>query len=293
MRADMEHLWRYTQDPSLHQAWDLRFSRIDYLPKQSDNEPQRFIYETQIGFGIKVAGEGKSTGEHHKESGERTSALKFWSESSISLIKTGSGYWKYIPRDEGILFLTWYDYKVRFGLLGQWIDKIAFRPLIGWATAWSFDALRLWVEKGLHPSTSKSYVLFSIVANATISFTWLYHGIVPKLLFMESGELNLMEASGITSGNGPLFVYIAGIAEILFGISFWFFGHYRLLHYLNILALVVLGTGAAVIRPAVYTEPFNPATTSFGAIALSIIVLRLISIMPLASRCARTPKQQR
>jgi hypothetical protein len=55
VRAPMDALWAHTQTPSLHQRWDLRFSRIDYLPKPRDIEPQRFRYTTRIGFGLKSA----------------------------------------------------------------------------------------------------------------------------------------------------------------------------------------------------------------------------------------------
>lgn len=56
----MEALWGHTQTPTLHERWDLRFSRIEYLPRGSENEPQRFLYATRIGFGFQVAGEGES-----------------------------------------------------------------------------------------------------------------------------------------------------------------------------------------------------------------------------------------
>ena len=41
VRASMDALWRHTQTPALHEKWDLRFSRIEYLPKESETEPQR------------------------------------------------------------------------------------------------------------------------------------------------------------------------------------------------------------------------------------------------------------
>ena len=80
--------------------------------------------------------------------------LRFWSQDPKSLIREGSGYWKYVPHgDDGrtILFLTLYHYRVRFGALGRFLDRLLFRPLIGWATAWSFDRLRL-DREGYRPS---------------------------------------------------------------------------------------------------------------------------------------------
>ena len=46
IRASMDELWEKTQNPQLHQRWDLRFSQIEYLPRQGE-EPQRFLYRTR------------------------------------------------------------------------------------------------------------------------------------------------------------------------------------------------------------------------------------------------------
>ena len=76
-----------------------------------------------------------------------------------SIIREGSGYWKYIPTDDGIQFVTAYDYRTRFGPIGALVDRFAFRPLIGWATAWSFDRLRLWLEDGVPPALAARLAL--------------------------------------------------------------------------------------------------------------------------------------
>jgi len=150
IRTDVAKLWTYTQDPAIHQRWDMRFSRITYLPRPLLSEPQKFLYETRIGFGLQIAGEGESIGDVANADGTRTSKLAFWSDDPKSLIARGSGYWRYIPTDRGVRFLTYYDYATRFGFLGRFIDRI-FRPLIGWATARSFDALAIWLEDGIEP----------------------------------------------------------------------------------------------------------------------------------------------
>ncbi|KAA9340269.1 DoxX-like family protein [Adhaeribacter soli] len=289
MQTSLERLWEFTQTPEIHQEWDLRFNRIEYLPKETEVEPQHFLYETQIGFGIKVAGKGKSTGTHSKETGESTSALKFWSDEPISLIKTGSGYWKYIPNGSGIKFLTWYDYQTRHGFFGKLTDRFFFRPLIGWATAWSFDALKRWLEQGQHPRLSKALLFTFLLSNFLIALTWLYHGLVPKLMFMETGELEMLTASGLFTGFEKAGVYAAGIGEILFGLAFFVFGRSRLLHYLNIFGLIALGATALLAKPEVYLAPFNPATTSFGVIGLSLIILSILKFLPSAKNCKRKP----
>jgi hypothetical protein len=85
--------------------------------------------------GIEVTGTGESVGEQVGPDGNASAALKFASDNWWSLIREGSGYWKYVPVLDGVRFLTWYDYEVRFGRLGRTVDAAAFRPLIGWATA--------------------------------------------------------------------------------------------------------------------------------------------------------------
>ena len=146
VRAPIDVLWAHTQTPSLHEKWDLRFSRIEYLPRSHEAEPQRFRYSTRIGFGLTISGEGETVGQRDSIDGSRTSALKFGSRHPLSLIREGSGYWKYIPTPDGIRFVTWYDYRTRFGRIGVLFDRLIFRPLLGWTTAWSFDRLRISLE---------------------------------------------------------------------------------------------------------------------------------------------------
>lgn len=169
VRAPMDVLWTHTQMPELHQQWDLRFSRIDFLPRTTDGAPQRFRYSTRIGFGFTVTGEGETVGRRDLVDGSRSTSLNFSSDAPLSIIREGSGYWKYIPTRDGIRFLTWYDYRTRFGLPGALFDRLIFRPLIGWATAFSFDRLRLWVEHGVNPAHSLRQTLVHLITRISLS----------------------------------------------------------------------------------------------------------------------------
>ena len=282
IRAPMEALWEHTQDPSVHQRWDLRFSRIEYLPRPSLDEPQRFLYETRIGFGLAVAGGGESTGERHAETGERTSALKFWSDSPLALIRTGSGYWKYVPvsgpvdgPDSRLRFLTYYDYKVRYGAAGRLADLV-FRPLLGWATAWSFDALRLWLERRVPPEVSLRRLRLHVAVHASLALAWLYQGLVPKLLVPDSGEAEILRATGLftgaLAGAEAAVLAAAGVAEVLFGLLFVLpLGprKARWLHRTNLVALLVLLLGA-LPSPGLLVAPFNPVALTVAMAGLSV-----------------------
>src|SRR5262245_53500008 len=89
IRAPLEALWRLTQSPDLHERWDLRFTRIAYEPRPDSAAPQRFLYQTRIGFGLVVSGEGETVGDRDLSDGTRNSALRFWSADAKSLIREG------------------------------------------------------------------------------------------------------------------------------------------------------------------------------------------------------------
>lgn len=156
IRTEMDTLWQRTQDPAQHQRWDLRFSEIDYLPRPP-GEPQRFRYAVRIPPFLTVSGTGISAGESGGADGRRVSVLRFASAHPLSLLAEGSGYWRYVPTTDGIRFLTGYDYRPRWGRFGAVADCRVFRPLMGWATAWSFDRLRLWCEHGVSPARSLAH----------------------------------------------------------------------------------------------------------------------------------------
>ncbi|MFE0515940.1 hypothetical protein [Streptomyces sp. NPDC058964] len=167
IRADLDELWARTQDPARHRRWDLRFTEIEYLPRAED-EPQRFRYATRVLPFLTVAGTGVSAGEKERPDGTRTSALRFHSPHPLSLIAEGSGYWRYVPDGDGVRFLTGYDYRPRWGAFGAFADRVLFRPLMGWATAWSFDRLRLWLERGIAPERALLNWLTELVVRALV-----------------------------------------------------------------------------------------------------------------------------
>lgn len=150
IRASLADVWRTTQTPDLHARWDLRFSSIEYLPRRSPAEPQRFRYARRLLPGLTIRGWGETVGERRRPDGTATSALRFGSDDPRSLIREGSGYWQYVPAGGGVRFLTAYDYEVRWGRLGRLVDR-AFRPAMSWATARSFERLRRWLEEGREP----------------------------------------------------------------------------------------------------------------------------------------------
>jgi hypothetical protein len=282
---DVDEIWQRTQVPELHELWDLRFTRIQYLPKQSEDDPQRFLYSTRIGFGLHIDGEGESTGTKEDVTGVRTSALKFWSSDAKSLIENGSGYWRYIPTQNGTRFLTWYDYRTRFGAAGRMFDRIFFRPLIGWATAWSFDRLRLWIECGIPPQVSFRFALIHAFARLGIAFIWLWQGLMPKLLFPSRDEVAMLNAVGLPISS----LFFIGVFELVLSAAALAFWRWRGFFLLNALAMIAALATVALSSPAYLVTAFNPVTLNVATLLLSCIGYFATADIPSSSRCLRKP----
>jgi uncharacterized membrane protein YphA (DoxX/SURF4 family) len=292
VRAPMDALWNQTQTPSLHEKWDLRFSRIEYLPKERETEPQRFRYSTRMGFGLQVKGEGESVGERGLADGSRSSALKFWSSDPLSIIREGNGYWKYIPTPAGILFLTWYDYRTRFGAMGALFDRLVFRPLIGWATAWSFDRLRLWLEQGVDPAQAMRQTLVHSVARVGLALIFAYQGLVPKLIARHPDEIAMLRDAGIASDISGTAVTALGISELLLAASLLFAWHARWPSSLCIGLMMLATAVVGVNSPRFFDAAFNPLSLNVAVACLAGIDLLVLTGLPSASRCRRRPSSE-
>ncbi|MBY6037130.1 DoxX-like family protein [Fictibacillus nanhaiensis] len=290
IEVDVKEVWDKSQKPDLHEQWDLRFSSITYLPKKSEDDPQSFLYETKIGLGLKVAGWGRSIGTHNKEDGSKISSLHFGTDQKISPISEGKGYWKYIPTEQGTTFLTQYDYDVRYGLFGRLLDFF-FRPMIGWATALSFDVLKRWLEKGELPRTQYLRFFSSTLVTLLFFFVWFYQGLVPKIIAQHPEEVAMLSSlSSLKGANAVTAVGIIGVLEMLFGLLWLFYRKKRHLHLLQILVFPALTISALIADPSISYHPFNPVTFNSSLWILSIIGYILTKDLPTATSCKRTRK---
>lgn len=287
--ASLADLWSRTQDPALHQRWDLRFTGIAYHPAPSDGQPQGFDYETRLGFGVAVRGQGETLAERDRVDGTRVSALRFWSDSRLSLIREGRGYWLYTPTEPGVRFRTGYDYDTRFGAVGRLVDRLAFRPLIGWATAWSFDRLRLWLERGIDPASSGRSALIHGLARVGLAATFAWHGLVPKLLGPDATELRMMADVGVpvTAIVGAL--RALGGAEVALALALLLTWHRAPLAWLSLAFAIVATVVTATASPGVIRGAFTPVTLNLGLGLLAAIDLLTLDGIPSAGRCRRRP----
>lgn len=289
IETDMDAIWAHTQSPELHEQWDLRFSEIRYLPRPDETKPQLFQYKTRIGFGLHIEGTGESIASRTARNGTRTSTLVFGSEQRMSLIRTGSGFWQYTPTADGVRFVTQYDYQTRFGAAGKLFDRLLFRPLFGYATAWSFELLRIWLEQKAKPSVVIRHALIHYGCLLMLAFVWGWMGLVPKLLANHPEELELLRGAGWFDGYEPAFLKLLGIAEVGIGLLAVRFHRYKASYWLQLLILAALASSALAVNPQSASAPFNPIVITLPMAGLCLIALLTKDGLPRASLCIREP----
>lgn len=284
IHTTLDEVWDTSQDPKLHQRWDLRFSEIEYLPRV-EGEPQRFVYASRVA-GVRVEGRGESIGERFRPDGASSSSLRFWSDHPLAIIREGSGFWRYVPTPEGVRFYTGYDYQVRWGWFGRLVDKVLFRSWMRWATAWSFDRLRLWLEHGIQPEVSWSLSVAHASARLGLAMMWVYQGLVPKLL-VTGGEVSLATQAGLPRPH--LAVTILGVIEVMFGLVILLRPKWRWPYLASAIVMVPFSAVASMGGRDALVQPFNPIALNLLAAGLGVTGYVTWPGRPSASRCLRAP----
>ncbi|NTX63303.1 SRPBCC family protein [Myxococcus sp. CA051A] len=147
--APVEVVWERTQDPALHTAWDVRFTSIRYLPEADARGFHLMDYRTHLGFGLEIIGWGR----YLANTPHLRSTFEFGSEDWRSIILRGRGVWLYEQRPGGTFFKTVFDYRARYGVVGEVLDAVLFRPVMRLGTEWGFETLRQWCAGDEHAPT--------------------------------------------------------------------------------------------------------------------------------------------
>lgn len=136
------------------------------------------------------------------------------------------------------------------------IDRLVFRPLTGWATAWSFDRLRLWLDQRVPPETSMRMASIHALARLGIGFIWLWQGLVPKLLLPSVDEKVMLANAGLPASLLP----IIGAIELLFAVAMVSLWNWRPVFLVNAFVMVVALLAVALQSPSYLGAAFNPVS---------------------------------
>ncbi len=111
------------------------------------------------------------------------------------------------------------------------------------------------------------------IARFILGFSWLYHGIFPKLVHIAPLEKAMTASIGLPDDASYWITKSAGVGEVIFGLVLLYFYQSRFVQILNIMAMVGLLVFVAVFLPHVLFEAFNPVTTNIALIGFSLILL--------------------
>nr|WP_246410334.1 DoxX-like family protein [Granulicella aggregans] len=159
---------------------------------------------------------------------------------------------------------------------------------MSWATAWSFDRLRLWAETGQTPESTLRLSLIHGVARISLAAIWFWHGLVPKLLFHHVDEQAMLVQAGLSIRLLPSL----GVLEIVFALIILGSWRWRYIFPINILIMVLATFAVAHYSPEYIRAAFNPVTLNLSVISLSLAGWLSSPMLALASRCGRKPAKE-
>ncbi|NTV25410.1 MAG: hypothetical protein HGB01_04285 [Chlorobiaceae bacterium] len=110
-----------------------------------------------------------------------------------------------------------------------------------------------------------------LISRIVLAFSWIYQGIVPKIVCKSPGEVNLIEPVAPIYQVACSLITWMGYGEIVFGILLLVAGKW--VFRMNVLVLLLLLGWVAFVEPSMFTLPFNPLTLNLALIGLSLIAL--------------------
>jgi hypothetical protein len=160
---------------------------------------------------------------------------------------------------------------------------------MGRATAWSFDRLRLWLERGTDPAVSLRLAAIHGLSRVGLAAIFLWHGLVPKLLALDPTEIAI--ATGLGTGPGMARAALAGVgvAECLLGVALLLTWHRAAFAGFALLFSVAATVASAAAVPELVTGAFTPVTFNLALGLLAAIDLLTLRDNPSAGRCRRRP----
>jgi len=116
-----------------------------------------------------------------------------------------------------------------------------------------------------------SLVKINLLARAGLAFVFLYHGLVPKILWLSTIERELvaLHNPGIPA---DILSPVAGVMEILLALAIFFYRRSLLPVYAAAALLVVLLLDVALVKPALLAEAFNPVSINLVSLLLCYLV---------------------
>lgn len=109
------------------------------------------------------------------------------------------------------------------------------------------------------------------VARVTLALAFLWHGLVPKLLYRHADELALLRDSGLSASAAERMVTIVGVVEVVYGLALLALWRVRALFLPAAVAMVLITPGILANSPRFIPAAFTPVTLNLCVAAVAII----------------------
>ena len=120
------------------------------------------------------------------------------------------------------------------------------------------------------PNNALAHV--SLVSRILLGFLFIYHGLVPKILWLSEVEVHLVSVSGVDVP-ARILSPLAGVFEILLGIAILLMRKSYLPVYIAGFALIGLLLFVGIASPSYLAEAFNPVTTNLLGLGFCYLIL--------------------
>lgn len=112
----------------------------------------------------------------------------------------------------------------------------------------------------------------NIASRSGLGFLFIYHGLVPKIIWLSPIEIQLVNLSGL--GLSPEIISpIAGVFEILIGLTILVFRKTVWPVVAAATMLIVLLLYVAIVIPGLLVGAFNPLSTNVLGLVLCCIIV--------------------
>lgn len=111
----------------------------------------------------------------------------------------------------------------------------------------------------------------SFISRLSLGFLFIYHGLVPKILWLSPVETHLVSLSGLDLP-ANIVSLLAGIGEVLLGGSIIFFRKSIIPIYVAMVVLLLLLLFVGFVSPKYLVEAFNPVTTNMLGLSFCYLI---------------------
>lgn len=111
----------------------------------------------------------------------------------------------------------------------------------------------------------------SFISRLSLGFLFIYHGLVPKILWLSPVETHLASLNSLDLP-ANIVSLLAGIGEILLGGSIIFFRKSIIPIYIAVVVLLLLLLFVGFVSPEYLVEAFNPVTTNMLGLSFCYLI---------------------